>query len=662
MAEVSGIESKFTADISDLKAKMDIVIGQMTKVKTSTADVAKGFALGTLAIQGIEKGFSMLAGFMVGAIQESINFQQVMSQVKVNVENSGASFAKVGPKIEEYANQMTNLGFKDEDTAQSLSKLLMATGDYDKAIKVNGLAMDLSRSKHIDLSTATQSVMMAMAGNVRMLKQYGISLEAGASGAEILDALQKKVKNSAEAYANTTAGKLEIVNAKWEESKRQIGDAVMPAIGQLMSEVMTAMPTIIAATTAFVQVIVMLVSWINNAINAWSNLSEMITGSSANIDTGLNSQLDRIAMAYNVQQQKLGKAGRITAEGIAGLPIKEQTKLIKEFGKHTAAELAPLKVSIQNITDGFEGIGKAAKDTSSQTKNLADEFKNFVFSMDDAAIKHKETIEKIKSDIVSVTQDYKNSEADAQASREDAIANIVKTSQDKIKILKEQLMQETAMGQSQDEVKIAQTQNELAKEQALLATHASDVKAVQGQLNKDDITKENEKYAKEETKRKEEYDKKLTDLKTQTDKENEAYDKGLAGLADKFKGNWDDIISYIRSSATPQMVAAVKEMMKAVSDVSNTSGLKISVPNLLSVPGKNKHDVGGMITETGLHLLHAGEQVIPRSKVESSPNQNLSINFYGGMTLSKEADENRLVDKIRNVMKNDFELSRHGLY
>ena len=30
--------------------------------------------------------------------------------------------------------------------------------------------------------------------------------------------------------------------------------------------------------------------------------------------------------------------------------------------------------------------------------------------------------------------------------------------------------------------------------------------------------------------------------------------------------------------------------------------------------------------------------------------------------LTKEADENRLVSKIRDVMKNDFELASHGLY
>ena len=131
-----------------------------------------------------------------------------------------------------------------------------------------------------------------------------------------------------------------------------------------------------------------------------------------------------------------------------------------------------------------------------------------------------------------------------------------------------------------------------------------------------------------------------------------------------FKGNWEEILKYIKTTATPNIIAAFDDMVKQANAKLTGIGLPaLSIP-ASAIPGKRQKQTGGMITETGIHLLHAGEQVIPRSQVEAGKGikGNISVNFYGGMTLTKEADEDRLANKIRNVMMQDQHLAQSGLY
>lgn len=261
------------------------------------------------------------------------------------------------------------------------------------------------------------------------------------------------------------------------------------------------------------------------------------------------------------------------------------------------------------------------------------------------------------------------------------------------------------MGQEQDEGKIALTKAELQTELDFLNKHSEDVIASKDILNEDEIDKEKNKYKKEQDNAKAAYDAKLAQLTEALGKEEQAYKDSLAKQGTSFKGSWDEIIAYINGSATP----AIKKAFQVMVDESNalltnigqpllnfSSGSKTSASstgktfykvgkNLYNadtgvrigetdwdknwrgqatqVPGKNQYSMGGIIGETGLQLLHAGEMVIPRSQVSSGLSaSSLNVNFYGGMTLTKEADEDRLVSKIRMTLLHDFELAQRGLY
>lgn len=215
-----------------------------TKASDSVGGLRGSYTELNSELELVKKAYDLVIGAVSPFIEAAIKESETMAQVKVNIDNAGLSFAKLGPLLEETAKKNIMLGFAGDDTQLSVSKLVLATGSYDKALRLNQLAMDLSRAKHLDLDSATVLVQQVMAGNVRVLKQYGISLDSTATSADALNMLHEKLKGSAEAFANSTAGKAAEVTAQWDRMKEDIGKELMPIVLKLFDAFEKNLPEI----------------------------------------------------------------------------------------------------------------------------------------------------------------------------------------------------------------------------------------------------------------------------------------------------------------------------------------------------------------------------------------------------------------------------------
>jgi len=679
----SEIQAKFTADISDFSAKLDIISAQISKVKTTTNSMSTSVFKGVASWDLLKKAVNITTGFLKDSVEASMEAQKQMAFVRQNVENSGVAYDSVKDKIEEYSKSMLKMGFDDEETALSVSKLMLVTGDYTQALKLNHLAADVARNKGIGLAEATKMVTLVASGNVKALREYDIELKKGASSAENLAIMQEKVKGSMETFANTTEGKLQIMKVTFGDLKEQIGDTFGPALNIALTNFNNFLNVSMGNAKVWGDSLAEKLAILVNP-DTWKltgkvvktgveqigyNIKNSFLGSAAinavSQFSGLTQALNLANKAFSVYNSLTGKKKETIS------PIDKQKQSIIDLAmkiKDTTDVALKLQTALdlEKATD-FAGIGKEGADTlQKELQKLREELTKFATGIEDVSKKHSEAIDSMKDDINSLNKDYAQSGIDAKNSHLDSVASIVRQHQDKVTELKRQLMEETAFGQEINEAKVAQIRSELAKEMDFLNKHASDVAGVTDLLEEDELDKENKKYAEEESKRKTAYEKQLADLNSQLAKENDAYNRSLAKMAIDFSGNWDNIISFIKNSATPSIVDAFKIMVNQA----NLELSKIGLPKLdvkvptLSVPGVKQYSTGGMITETGIHLLHAGEQVISRSQVEAgkgSPS-NISVNFYGEMNISKEADENRLAIKIRNVLMDDMHLAQSGLY
>lgn len=216
-------------------SEVQLVISAKDNASKTLSSVGKsvqglGSALGTVAKVGGAALLALGAGataFGVSAVKAAIEAEKEMAKFNATLATMGKKGEEAKASILEMANATIKLGFDDEAAANSAAKFFKITGDLTMAQKAQATAMDIARAKSVDLETANKIVSLAFAGNTRALKEYGIELADGATKTQALSALNGLFAGQAQAYANTTAGALDILSVTYGNLKEDIGGVIM---------------------------------------------------------------------------------------------------------------------------------------------------------------------------------------------------------------------------------------------------------------------------------------------------------------------------------------------------------------------------------------------------------------------------------------------------
>ncbi len=262
-ATIRAIRDQFEASTKDLKT--------MGVTMLATGAVITG-ALG-LALKAAE--------------EERVGIARLDNQLK----NVGVSYNDVKGSLEAVITAtQRKTGIADDQQREALGRLVMVTGDYNQALKLLPLALDLAAAKQIDVSTAGDLLGRVAMGNTSMLTRYGIVLKEGATAAEALAAIQEKVSGAAEATAN----QFDILKAEVGDLNESIGAALVP----LLKTVVTNLIPIIENLRKWIEVHPGLVKAI-----AAVGIALVVGGGS------LLFALKAISIALAVTQAMLGPAG-----------------------------------------------------------------------------------------------------------------------------------------------------------------------------------------------------------------------------------------------------------------------------------------------------------------------------------------------------------------
>lgn len=159
--------------------------------------------------------------------------KKLHDQVTLN----GIAFDVARKAVDEAGKAALKLGFDDEAAEESMAKLLQVTRDAKEAHEAEAAAMDLARFKGIGLDEATQAMVLAMNGNVRVLKQLGIEIPDNADKMTVLGLVHDRVAGQAKAFASTAAGSAEIYKQAMENLQESIGNRVLPIVSQFYNRV-----------------------------------------------------------------------------------------------------------------------------------------------------------------------------------------------------------------------------------------------------------------------------------------------------------------------------------------------------------------------------------------------------------------------------------------
>ena len=140
-------------------------------------------------------------------------------------------------------------GVTEDELRPSLNRLTIATGDVQKAIALQTLALDVSAGSGKSLETVTQALAKAQEGNTASLVRLGVGLTAAQlktmSMDDVTKSLAETFNGAAATSADTSQGKMARLGLAFEDVRDTVGgfvlDAITPMVENIVTKVMPAL-------------------------------------------------------------------------------------------------------------------------------------------------------------------------------------------------------------------------------------------------------------------------------------------------------------------------------------------------------------------------------------------------------------------------------------
>jgi hypothetical protein len=232
--ETSGVQTgvnQATASIKNISAAAEGASSKFTGLKT--------VMLGTFASSAIQKSLSDFEGFLKESVKAAEEAQTSVAGLGTAMNNAKVNTDANREAIMKSTEAMGNLGFKANDTRNAFTKMITATGSVTESTKLMSVAADYARLKHEDLTTAAATLTRGTTGAARAFREFGIVLDTHLPKNEAIskafDQLNQKIGGQAAAYAQTYAGKMQIIGVQTEDLKEKIGNLLLPVLMKLES-------------------------------------------------------------------------------------------------------------------------------------------------------------------------------------------------------------------------------------------------------------------------------------------------------------------------------------------------------------------------------------------------------------------------------------------
>lgn len=208
----------------------------LSAAKSSIASFAGGIR-GLLApALALFSGVS-IASFLGLAKEEATGAERAVTQLGNTLANFGVDIGKVRPEIDAaIASLQQTANIDDDDAIAVLDKLVGLTGNYSGSLRNLQLVADVAARKNIDLGAAADIVGRAMAGQTRVLREFGINAKDAADGVE---QLRDRVGGAATTEMRTLDGQLQRIRLGFNDVAQEVGSAVAesPAFRELLDQI-----------------------------------------------------------------------------------------------------------------------------------------------------------------------------------------------------------------------------------------------------------------------------------------------------------------------------------------------------------------------------------------------------------------------------------------
>jgi hypothetical protein len=280
------VNVRITSDTSGLSRGTRSAESDLNRLERTSKKSLEGvhkaahLALGVTGLGGLAFGIKDVTS-------EAIKAEAEQAKLARAVHNAGLKWKENRKAVEDHLDALSRTsGFMKSDLSSSLANSVRTTGDLTKAFKLSGIAMDIARTKGMDLQGAQSLVARAYNGNTRGLKSLGILLtpvttqqdklkvatqqlsdelrnshganketirlakeklqalkdeakqqDTNATRTKAIAVLEQKFQGQSSAYAKTTAGSFDRAKASLSLAEEEIGKALLPMLASAAGSV-----------------------------------------------------------------------------------------------------------------------------------------------------------------------------------------------------------------------------------------------------------------------------------------------------------------------------------------------------------------------------------------------------------------------------------------
>lgn len=238
---------KLLADVDNFTKNLDKADKDVATFGDKVQDFGKkaGLAFAAAGAAAVAYAGKLAIDGVKSAIEDAAAQQKLALTLK-NV--TGATDKQINATEDYITATSLAFGVTDEDLRPSLERLARATGDVEKAQKLQTVAIDVAAGSGKSLEAVTNAMAKAAEGNTAALGKLGIGLTSAQLKTMSMDQITAKLadtfENQASTKADTFQGKLARLQVAFDEGKETVGayilDAITPMVDILVKKVIPA--------------------------------------------------------------------------------------------------------------------------------------------------------------------------------------------------------------------------------------------------------------------------------------------------------------------------------------------------------------------------------------------------------------------------------------
>jgi len=353
---------KLLADVDNFTKNLDKADKDVATFGDKVSDFGKKAGLAFAAAGAAAVAYA--GKLAIDGVKSAIADAAAQEKLALTLKNvTGATDDQIAATEDYITKTSLAFGVTDDDLRPSLERLARATGDVEKAQKLQTVAIDVAAGSGKSLEAVTNAMAKAAEGNTAALSKLGIGLTSAQLKTMSMDQITAQLANTFENQASTKAdtfqGKLTRLQIAFDEGKETVGayilDAITPMVNIIVKQVIPAIQDFTSNLGEKLQPVMKVIQPVINGLrSAFNSVQEALTRNN-----------DELQPFYNFMKAIYNFAKDFLAPVIGetlGLAFKALGKILSTIIDQFANfvdNITKIYNTIKGIIDAIKGAGSA---------------------------------------------------------------------------------------------------------------------------------------------------------------------------------------------------------------------------------------------------------------------------------------------------------------